>query len=64
MVDRVKSRIGSALEEAPPQWLLYFPDRWDTKNSAPEIVRSIQAHYREAAKIQTADGQALLLQRK
>jgi general stress protein CsbA len=64
MVDRVKHRILSVLDENPPPWVLYLPDRWGIQASAPEIVSYIQSHYREATEIQLAEDRALLLQRK
>jgi hypothetical protein len=64
MVGRVKTRITTLLRKAPPQWVVYFPDRWDVETNQPEIVSFLKSRYREAATLQYAENRLVLLQRK
>jgi hypothetical protein len=45
MLDGVREGVMRMMEDAPPEWIASFPDRWDVADSAPEIVQYIRAHY-------------------
>jgi hypothetical protein len=63
MSDPLKSRILSALEEQPPEWVVYLPERQNLEQYAPEIVGYLQTHYRQEAELSWPQGRILLLRR-
>jgi hypothetical protein len=63
MSDPLKSRILSILEEQPPEWVVYLPERQNFEQYAPEIVGYLQTHYRQEAELSWAQGRILLLRR-
>jgi hypothetical protein len=63
MFDWVRTRIISTLDADPPEWIAYFPGRWDAENRAPEIMKSLQDHYQREASFQWAQGEVWLLRR-
>jgi len=63
MFDWVGNRILSALEAEPPEWIVYFPGRWDAENLAPEITIYFQDHYLRETSFQWAQGEVWLLGR-
>jgi len=63
MIDPVKQRILSALEEDPPPWVVTFPGRWEIEKHAPEVMGYLEDHYRREAELHFAQGEAWLLKR-
>ena len=63
MIDPVKQRILSALEEDPPAWVVTFPGRWEIEKHAPEVMGYLEDHYRREAELHWAQGEAWLLKR-
>jgi len=63
MSDSVKSRIVLTLQEHPPEWVVYFPGRWDIENRAPEVIAYIQDNYQRDAKLHWVQGEVWLLKR-
>ncbi len=63
MFDWVGNRILSTLDADPPEWIVYFPGRWDAENSAPEIMTYLQDHYQQETTFQWAQGKVWLLGR-
>jgi hypothetical protein len=63
MIDPIKQRILSALEEDPPQWVVTFPGRWEIEKYAPEVIGYLEEHYYREAELHFAEGEAWLLKR-
>lgn len=63
MIDPVKQRILSALEEDPPPWVVTFPGRWEIEKYAPEVMGYLEDHYCREAELHWAQGEAWLLKR-
>jgi len=63
MLDQVKTRILQTIRPDPPDWIIYFPGRWDIENSAPEIMTFVQRNYRQFAPLHWAQGDGWLLKR-
>ena len=63
MVDTVKQRILTALEEDPPQWLVTFPGRCEIEKYAPEVMSYLEDHYRREVELHFAQGETWLLKR-
>ena len=62
MLDWIRNRILVTLNADPPEWIAYFPGRWDGENRAPEIMDYLH-HYRREATFQWAQGEVWLLER-
>jgi hypothetical protein len=58
MIEPIKSRALMALETSPPQWVVYFPNRWQAEQRAPEIMDYINSHYQRVTSLST--GQILM----
>ena len=41
-MDDVKTKALTALEDNPPEWVVYLPDRWQVNIYAPEIVDYVE----------------------
>ena len=63
MVDPVKQRILTELEEDSPPWVVTFPGRWEIEKNAPEVMGYLEDHYRREAELHFAQGEAWLLKR-
>jgi hypothetical protein len=63
LLDWVRARIMLTLEEDPPDWVVYFPGRWDAEKRFPEAIRYFQDHYSQVAAFQWAQGEVRLLKR-
>lgn len=63
MLDWIRDRIMETLDADPPEWIAYFPGRWDAENRAPEIMDYLQDHYRREATFQWAQGEMWLMGR-
>jgi hypothetical protein len=63
MLDSVKSRIVLTLQEHPPEWVVYFPGRYDIENRAPEVLAYIQDNYQRDAKLHWKRVEVWLLKR-
>ena len=61
MLDWTKTKILLTLEQDQPEWIAYFPNRWDAELYAPEIVANFQDHYSHVASFQWAQGEVQLL---
>ncbi len=63
MLEPVRGRILDELEGAPPEWIVYFPDRWDTENTAPDVIAYIQDNYEPDVELHWRLGEVWLLKR-
>ena len=63
MLGPIQARIVATLEAAPPEWVVYFPNRWGEPASTPQVTSYIQAHYELAETLRWADGEVRLLRR-
>lgn len=61
MLDWTKTKILLTLEQDHPEWIAYFPNRWDAEQNAPEIIAYFQDHYSHVASFQWAKGEVQLL---
>ncbi len=60
----VERQMLSALREASPQWIVYFPGRWAIEQTAPGILAYVRWHYRLAGPLSWPAGEARLLRRQ
>jgi len=61
MIEPIKSWALHALQEASPEWVIYFPGDWrQAQELAPEFVEYIRRHYQEGETL--SEGQLLLHQ--
>jgi hypothetical protein len=63
MLDWVRARIMQTLEEDPPDWVVYFPDRYGTEKSFPEAKRYLESHYSQVATFHWEHEKVRLLKR-
>jgi len=63
MMDWVQDRILDHLQTQPPDWIVYFPERWDIEQQAPRITGYISSHYRQDIPLEWAQGRGWLLKR-
>jgi hypothetical protein len=63
MFDWIRNRIILTLDVDPPEWIAYFPGRWNAENRAPEIIEYLQDHYQRETSFQWARGEVWLLRR-
>jgi hypothetical protein len=63
MMDWVQDRILDHLQTQPPDWIVYFPERWDIEQQAPRITDYISSHYRRDISLEWAQGRGWLLER-
>lgn len=45
LLDEVKTRVLSTLDQSPPRWVVYFPGRWDIEYYFPEAIDYLQDNY-------------------
>jgi hypothetical protein len=62
-LDILKPRIVQALDEASPEWVVYFPGRWGIEKHGQEILAYIQSHYQLSSELSWAEGEVRLLER-
>jgi hypothetical protein len=55
MLEDVKISILAALQETPPEWVVYLPEKWQIETYAPELLDYILTNYSEATEL-TLDG--------
>jgi hypothetical protein len=63
MLDRIQHRIVTALQDQPPEWVVYFPGRQDMERNTPEIVDYVEGRYRQEVELEWAQGKVRLLKR-
>jgi hypothetical protein len=63
MLDWVKASILSNLETSQPEWVIYFPGRWQVEINARGVNNYIQAHYQKQAPLPWAQGEAWLMKK-
>jgi len=64
MLDMLKPKIIQTLEQASPEWVVYFPGRWGIEQHGQEIVTYVQSKYQLETKLSWAEGEVWLLQRQ
>jgi hypothetical protein len=60
-LDWIQDRIASTLMEQPPDWVVYFPGRWDAETRLPEVAAYVRDHYERQATLDWVGGEAQLL---
>jgi len=63
LTDTVRQQIQKMLKEAPPKWIVYFPDYWGAESYAPEVAHYIKEHYQQKAVFPWRRGNVLLLKK-
>jgi hypothetical protein len=63
MLDWVKERILSDLAKSPPEWIIYFPGRWETANNVRLVYDYLQSHYQKQATLPWAQGDVWLMKK-
>jgi hypothetical protein len=63
MLEPVRGRILDELQEDPPEWIVYFPGRWDIEDHAPEVIAYIQDNYEPEVELRWQVGEVWLLKR-
>jgi hypothetical protein len=63
MMDWMEERILSHLEMAPPDWIVFFPGRWNIEENAPRVMEQIGQAYDRDARLEWEQGEAWLLKR-
>ncbi len=58
-----EQRMLQVVQEDPPEWVVYFPGRWDAEQHAPELFGYIQMRYPGRTKLNWEQGDAWLLGR-
>jgi hypothetical protein len=53
----------AALQAESPEWVLYFPGRWDVENHNPRLTSFVETHYLKFGQIQSVQGIAWLMKR-
>jgi 4-amino-4-deoxy-L-arabinose transferase-like glycosyltransferase len=53
-----------ALERASPQWVLYFPGRWDTETHNPGLTAYVRTHYKAKTTLIFDDSTLWLMERR
>ncbi len=61
MMDWVEERILDHLETDPPDWVVYFPERWNIEQHAPRVLDYLAKAYRRDTPLEWAQGQGWLL---
>jgi len=64
MLDMLKPKIIQTLEQASPEWVVYFPGRWGIEQHGQEIVTYVQSKYQLETQLSWAEGEVWLLQRQ
>jgi hypothetical protein len=63
MLEPIRTKIVRTLEEQPPEWIVRFPDRWDTEDHAPEVVAYIRDNYSPEVALRWRQSEVWLLKR-
>ena len=63
-LDVLKPKVVQSLEQASPEWVVYFPERWGIEQHGQEILNYIQDKYQLETTLSWADGEVQLLQRR
>ena len=63
-LDMLKPKAIRALEQASPEWVVYFPGRWGIERHGQEILTYIQEKYQLETQLTWAKGEVQLLRRR
>jgi hypothetical protein len=63
MLNDVKTNILATLEESPPEWVVYLPEKWQVDSYAPELLDYIETNYQVEAEL-TLDTTTVYLMRR
>jgi hypothetical protein len=63
-VGGVEQKLIAALIAEEPEWVLSFPDRWDTDRLAPALNQAVQSRYATQVRIPWRNGEVLLMRRR
>ena len=47
MLEEIQERILSDLEVSQPEWIIYFPKRWQAETFAQTVYDYIETHYQK-----------------
>ena len=61
--DGIKRKIILTLETDRPEWIVYFPHRWEAEKNAPEVMDYLNKHYRSEISLDGGGGKIWLLRR-
>lgn len=64
MIEKVKPQVVSTLEDASPDWIVYFPGRWGIEQHGQELLNYVRNHYQLKAKLNWAEGEVWLLKKE
>jgi len=53
----------AALQAEAPQWVLYFPGRWEVQIHDPKLVNYVESTYQKVGQIQSTQGDAWLMKK-
>lgn len=62
-LDTLKPKIIDALDQASPQYVVYFPGRWSIEQHGKEILAHIESHYQLSSELSWDAGEVRLLER-
>jgi hypothetical protein len=63
-LDMLTPKVTRALEQAAPEWVVYFPGRWGFEQHGQEILAYTQDKYQRETQLPWAEGEVWLLQRR
>ena len=63
-LDDLKPKAIRALQQAAPEWVIYFPGRWEIEDHGQEIVTAVQSQYQLETELSWAGGEVQLLRRR
>ena len=63
-LDMLTLETIQALEQASPEWVVYFPERWGIEQHGQEIWTYVQDEYQLETQLSWAEGQVWLLRRR
>jgi hypothetical protein len=52
-----------ALKTASPEWVLYFPARWDIEKHNPSLIKYVMSQYQKVGSIKSAEGVSILMKK-
>ena len=62
-IDRIASRVLETVQQAPPEWVAYFPGRWLVEQHNPKLIAYIQDHYELISTLSWDQGEVQLMRR-
>ena len=63
MLEEIQERILSDLEVSQPEWVIYFPKRWQAETFAQTVYDYIETHYQKQTVLSWAQGEAWLMKK-